>query len=367
MTVSEEEKAAFVAWHAIPGVGEGTIKKLVAMFGSALSAWEAPPTDLAALLSERSMHAYGDHKKRGREYWYESLRKAGVHIIIRGEAGFPTLLSEAALGYQFIYIRGAVTPADERAVSVVGTRKPTRYGQTVTRTMVAGLAGQGITIVSGLAYGIDGIAHTTALDADGRTIAILAGDVRVPTPVAHQQLSERVVESGALISTFSPFKAVTAGQFVSRDKVIAAMALGVLVTEGASDSGALHTASYAQTMNRPVMAVPGPITSSMNAAPTMLLKTGATLVTSAADVMERLGLVGGGLQREGRSDASILDTLTDPVQKKIVRRLLKLESEAIEALGRGVGETSGTVSVALTMLELEGIVEQVAGEYRLKR
>ena len=253
----------------------------------------------------------------------------------------------------------------ERAAAIVGTRACTAYGEHVAADLSAGLAEHDVAIVSGGAYGIDGVAHRAALAADGMTVAVLAGGVDVLYPAGHSALLHRVGASGLLVSEYPPGVRPARHRFLTRNRLVAALSGATVVVEAGIRSGAASTAAWARALGRVVCAVPGPVTSAASTGCHVLLRAGAELVTRADEVREIIGRAGELAEDETRP-TNPLDALTDT------------ERQVYEALpGRGV-RTTDEISVAsglpaeailgpLAMLEIAGLIERVDGRWRLAR
>lgn len=203
---------------------------------------------------------------------------------------YPRLLREIPDPPAVLYVRGSGSKINlEKTIAVVGTRHMTTYGRDVTKKLVTDLVGRGYTIVSGLAYGVDAVAHQAAIDAGGKTIAVLGCGIDIIAPSVNTDLYWRIVRGhGAIVSEVPPGVRTDKRRFVTRNRIISGLSLGVLVTEGAKKSGSLITASYAAQQGREVFAVPGPVTSMYSGAASFLLKNGAKLVESADDIIEEL-------------------------------------------------------------------------------
>ena len=255
-----------------------------------------------------------------------------------------------------LFVRGSLLPKDERSVAVVGTRKPTAYGRETARQLVSDLSQSGLTIVSGMARGIDGVVHRSALESGARTIAVLGSGLDVIYPREHGSLSEQIAAQGALVSEFSLGARPDAQNFPRRNRVISGMSMGTLVIEAPEDSGALLTARHALEQDREVFAVPGSILSpSFRGGNHLIRDSGAKLVTCADDVLEELNLSVVEHQielaaffPEDEAQAGVLKFVTfDPIH--------------IDEITRNSALAASTVSGALTMMELRGLVRQVGG------
>ena len=203
---------------------------------------------------------------------------------------YPKLLKEISDPPFALYLKGKLLPQDNQALAIVGTRKITPYGRQMTEKFAGWLSRQGLTLVSGLARGVDGTAHRAALENQGRTIAIMGTGLDQIYPPEHKGLAEAIIRQGALISEYPLGTAASPMNFPLRNRIISGLSLGVLVIEGESKSGTKITARYAAEQGREVFAVPGPITSPTSSGPADLIKMGAKLVSSGGDIIEELNL-----------------------------------------------------------------------------
>ena len=208
-----------------------------------------------------------------------------------GDDGYPERLRSIAAAPALLYIRGEMTPDDSLSVAIVGTRRATAYGREVTHRLATDLAALGVTVVSGLAKGIDGIAHDRTLAAGGRTIAVLGHGLHTIYPPEHKSLAARIADgNGALITEYPPGAPIDPGNFPARNRIISGLALGVVIVEADRKSGAMITADFAADQGREVFAVPGSILSPMSAGCNALIKDGARLVTGVDDILAELRL-----------------------------------------------------------------------------
>jgi DNA processing protein len=293
-------------------------------------------------------------------------RRRSVRLLVLGSDGYPPLLKEAPAPPPVLFVKGDASVLAAPAVAVVGARRATPYGRGIARSLGAELAAAGVLVVSGGARGIDSEAHRGALDAGGRTLAVMGCGLDWVYPPENAALFRRIVEQGALVSEFPFGIAPQPYHFPIRNRVIAGLTLGVVVVEGRRGSGSLITAARALEANREVMAVPGPVTASLSDGPNALLAEGARVVRSAADVIDALPWWAGVERpaeggREGAAGAASGEDraflgAVDPLQGSTV-------DEIAEVLGLGPGEVIGR----LTALELEGRVEQTAGGRYVRR
>lgn len=282
----DDEVAASVALGLLPGVGPRTVRRWIDAAGSAAAAWRGLPAlaaghrDLAAVLTARAAIDGAAVVARA--------RAQGLAVLVWTDPCYPALLRAIADPPPALFVRGTLDEGP--AVAVVGARAATAYGLAAAERLGFDLAAAGVTVVSGLARGIDGAAHRGALAAGGRTVAVLGSGPDVIYPREHRRLAADVAARGALVSEFAPATPPRPEQFPRRNRIISGLALGVVVVEGAEDSGALVTVDYALDQGREVFAVPGSIFSVMSRAPHALLRQGARVVETAADVLEELGV-----------------------------------------------------------------------------
>jgi len=240
-------------------------------------------------------------------------------------------------------------------VAVVGTRRASAYGREVTRRLVSDLARSGITIVSGLARGIDGVAHRTALEAGGRTIAVLGCGVDLVYPPEHLDLARRIVEHGALVSEYPLGTPPEAGNFPPRNRIISGLSLGVLITEAGRGSGAIITADYAAEQGRDIFAVPGSILSATSGGTNRLIQDGAKVVLETADILRELNLTMVAEQSQARQ------LLPTTEIEALILACLSAEPTHVDEVGQASGLPIAQVTSTLALMELKGLVRQAGG------
>jgi DNA processing protein len=353
----------WLALASMPGVGPARFLSLLSAFGSPRAALEASPEEWA------SIPGIGRTAMRGRSTGVDEkaidaqvrqLEKSGASMAVLGGDDYPPTLARISQAPPFFFYRGEFPPADTAAIAIVGSRSPSPYGRRMATALSDGLARAGLTIVSGLAQGIDGAAHHAALDAGGRTIAVLGCGLDIVYPRAHRQLAENITENGVLISEFLFGTPPTRENFPKRNRIISGLSLGVVIVEARGVSGALHTARHALEQDREVFAVPGPAGSDLSVGTNNLIKAGARLVTDAADVLGELGMTS--IPR--RKTALPFPKLT-PVQEKVYRRLSETPCH-IDQLAVNLSVSAGELSTVLLDLELLGVVGQAAGKQFFK-
>ncbi len=355
----EEEKKYWVGFSVFPGVGPVRFSLLRKFFGSARAAWEAPVGELIHIhLGDKLAHDFSHFRQKfDLDKYIADLGKLHISVLTLDDSRYPPQLQKISDPPFVLYVRGkrGEQPLDlSRCIGVVGTRKMTHYGAEITEKITAGLVAAGCVIVSGMAYGVDAIAHRTAIDLGAKTIAVLGCGVDVIAPVSSKNIYDDIVGgAGAVISEMPLGLRPGKGLFPARNRIISGLSLGVVVTEGAFDSGALITARNAAEQGREVFAVPGPVTSEYSRGPAKLIKAGATLVESAQDVLEALGL--DKKNWTNLTKLSNLSNLTDS-ERKIVA-VITGERSHLDELVRRTGLTTADVSATLTILELKGILK----------
>jgi DNA processing protein len=351
----EKDQRYWVGFSRIAGIGPARLRLLLDHMGDIESAWHASIATLRALgFNQRLIESF--HTGRTRidlDAEMARIQKAGVQVLNWTSPAYPGLLKEIPDPPVVLYVRGELLPQDEFAIGVVGTRKASVYGREATFAMVHDLAASGLTIVSGLAYGIDTCAHQTAVDAGGRTIAVLGSGVDVIYPRQNSALARRILDQGAIISEYPLGSRPEARNFPPRNRIISGLCLGVLVVEGAVSSGSMITARYAVEQGREVFAIPGNILNKNSSGPSHLIQQGAKLVTSIGDILEELNLTMVTEQTQAR------EVIPDNETEALIIQHLSSDPIHIDDLGRATGLPVHEVSGTLTLMELKGKVRQV--------
>jgi DNA processing protein len=357
--VSADELRYWVGFSRIPGIGRVRISQLKEHFGNLQDAWKASEGRLKqAGLSSRSVDALLLLRSRiSLEAELEKLERYKVKAIVCEDASYPSRLREIYDYPPVLYVRGNVLLRDEPYLAVVGTRRPTIYGRQVTEEIVADLARSKVTIVSGLARGIDSVAHRAALEAGGETIAVFASGLDIVYPAENAKLAQAIMEHGALVSEYPLGTRPKAENFPLRNRIMSGLSLGVLVVEAGERSGALITAHQAVEQNRDVFAIPGSILSPASIGTNRLIQEGAKLVCDCNDILEELNLTTitrqlgvEGFQPAGTAESAVAKQLTS-------------EPCHIDEICRRSGLPMSEVSSTLAMLELQGVAKQVGGMY----
>ncbi|MGB9637182.1 MAG: DNA-processing protein DprA [Microgenomates group bacterium] len=363
-----EEKKYWVLFNILEGIGPLRFKLLLDYFGSAKDAFNASQESLQEIgLGEKLIAKFLNFRnsKFDIDSYFLRLEKLKIKVLCYEEENYPKLLKEIVDKPPVIYVKyeNDLGVFAKKAVAVVGTRKATGYGRQVTEMITEGLVASGLVVVSGLARGVDKIAHQTTINSNGLTIAVLGCGLDLVYPPEHKDLAGKIVElGGALVSEYPLGTPAVPGNFPARNRIISGLSLGVVVTEAAEDSGSLITASCAAEQGREVFAVPGPITSPLSAGTSALIKKGAKVVSSVEDIFEELGIRQTGGKNKGQLDKTELDE----VERKIVD-LLENENLHIDEIARRLEVESGAVGGRLSLLEIKGIIRNFGeGVYGLR-
>jgi DNA processing protein len=378
-----------LALALVPGLGPKLTAALLARFGSPSAARRATAAELLTVphigekLAAQLAAALRAADARGE---LELLARHGARAVPLGFAEYPAPLAAVPAPPPLLYFRGTYTAADAKAVGIVGTRTPTAYGKRVAEALARDLARAGFTVVSGLARGIDGVAHRAALDAGGRTIACLAGGLSGIYPPEHKELADDVARSGCLVSETPMGMSPQPGMFPARNRVISGLSRGIIVVEADIKSGALITATHAAEQGREVFAVPGPTDSRTSAGCLDLIRKGARLVRGAADVIEDLKGIAVpefGPAKARAKTVTLFDDVAEagapeppPEPEPPAPQLEGAQARVYEALAskrhadelvRELGLAAGEVSRTLMQLELKKLVRRLPGNYYERR
>jgi DNA processing protein len=358
----ESETAFWLAISRVPFIGPARIERLLQTFGSLSIAWSAPVEELRVALETRSLSELLAARRRiDPASELERLVRLGIRAVHPGHPSYPRLLAEISGRPSILYVRGELSAADDTSVAIVGTRRATPYGRQAAERIAAELAQAGITVVSGLARGVDAIAHRAALEAGGRTIAVLGSGPDVIYPAEHRQLAEQILGSGAILSEFPPGAKPDAQNFPARNRIVSGMTLGTLIVEAPARSGALITASFAGDQGREVFVLPGSIFAQTAEGTNALLRDGARLVRDGADILEDLGLGAGNGPVAAQSQL-----LLDDIERKLYDALGK-EARHIDELAEEAGLSAGAASALMLTMELKGLVRNHGAQYYVLR
>ena len=398
-----KETESLVHLSIIPGVGYQTIQRLLTAFGSAQRALDATLEELTqveGLTANISQQLVSGKSRVSVDQELELIEAHNCHVLAINDSAYPMLLKEIADPPPLLYVRGELGQPDAPSITIVGTRSPTNYGKTISRQLSQQLAESGVTVISGFARGIDTCAHQGALQANGRTIAVLGNGLSQIYPAENRELADEIMKSGALISEFPMAVPPFPKNFPRRNRVVSGMSSGTVVVEASIRSGSLITARHAAEQGREVFAVPGQIFSNQSKGSHQLINQGAKLINAIDDIWEAFpnrrltpsltsppiqlpldqndsarGRVNSNLFAEvSARDTSIGSTGTSSANPSVqaTQQLSTDERAILEAIGvpcshidqiaRTTALPMNKVSSALVMLELKGIVQQMPGK-----
>ena len=365
------ERADWPAWLAlrrVPGVGNVVYRELLAHFPSPREALRASVRDLraAGVAEGVAEQIAGFSDWAAVEGELAALTKLGARLVTRTDPEYPERLAQIHDPPPFLYVQGHFAPEDRLAIAIVGARSASRYGRDVARSLARDLAGCGLSVVSGLARGVDAQAHGAALEAGGRTIAVLGSGLDVIYPREHRALAHRMAEHGAVVSEFALGSEPLAHNFPHRNRVISGLSLGTVVVEASEKSGSLITARCALEQGREVFAVPGPITARSSRGPHGLLKDGAKLVEGIEDILSEVAPAVLHAARP-ESDAPPAAVAQLAPEAAALFDLVSDEAVHVDALvTQSKMETARVLELLLDM-ELKGVVVQLPGMYYATR
>lgn len=353
------------ALYAIPGVGSETLRKLFGHFQSGQAIWDASVSEMekCGLPNSVAQKIADGRNKINTEAEWEKLEKENVSILCVFDDAYPALLKEMPSPPFLIYYRGNLDCLNLASIAIVGSRKYSPYGKQVAEKFSYDLAKAGLCIVSGLALGIDAIAHQGALEANGKTIAVLGSSLDDANilPRTNYYLAQDIINSGGLLLSEFPIPTPpSVGTFPARDRIMAGLTLGTLVIEAAEKSGSLITPNHAIEFNREVFAIPGSIYSPQSEGTNTLIKKGAKVATTISDILEELRLEP---QKDKQLKLEVLD-LTD--EENIIFGVLLPEPTHIDRIIKLTKLETSCVISNLSMLEIKGTVRNIGGQNYIK-
>jgi DNA processing protein len=373
----ETDLKYWVALHRVQGLGPVRFGRIETYFGNMEAAWSASRLQLREAGLENAYVEELDRLRRetSPDGELEKLDQLGIQPVYLRSPEYPESLREIFDPPSVLYVKGVVPVEHTHSVAVVGSRRPTPYGREMSRRLSAELASSGVTVYSGLARGIDGIAHRAAVDTDGQTVAVVGGGLDSIYPAEHTELAQDIVNHGGAVVTEYPVGTRPKPEhFPRRNRVISGLTRGVVVVEGKRTSGAMLTVKWALEQDREVFAVPGNVLSENSDGPNWLIQQGAKLVTSGHDVLEELGIkptdpTGRAKTNKARSagtqDQLGVDSLAREnneinIEGRIVDFIAASGGTAhVDDITRSASTTASVVSSALTVLELRGVLRQV--------
>lgn len=349
----------WLGFNVIKGIGPVRLHALRQYFGSLEIAWTATESELIAAGLDRlslknvlqARHVIDLDKLEA------EVEALGATVLTLDDPGYPSLLGELPGAPPVLYVKGTLIDADRWAVAFVGTRGASTYGRDMTYQLVTPLVHAGITIVSGLARGIDATAHKAALDAGGRTIAVLGCGIDQVYPPEHRKLAEAIIDNGALVTEFAPGVPPESKNFPVRNRTLSGLALGVVVVEAPQDSGALLTADLAADQGRDVFAVPGNVTSRLSLGANRLIQSGAKLVINANDILDELNLT----RQTVETHVRVREIVSTSPEEAALLAHLSGEPLHIDDICQRSGLPISEVSSLLALMELKGMVRRLEG------
>jgi len=352
-----DEKRYWIGINLVKGIGAVRLRALLEFFGDAKSAWDATPAELgAAGLSKKIVERFTDTRNKvDLDKLWDEIAEKDIRVMTWNDADYPARLREIAQPPPILYLRGDFIEEDAWAVAIVGTRRVTSYGRQVTEEVASFLAQNGVTIVSGLARGVDGIAHQAALKAGGRTLAILGSGVNRIYPPEHRTLAEQITQSGAVISDYAPDTPPEGSNFPPRNRIISGLSMATIIIEAAETSGALITANFALEQGREIFALPGNIFAPQSKGPNKLIQKGAHPLLSPRDILEVLDLT-----RINQHQSAQRTLPTDATEAQLLNSLTH-EPIHVDEIRAKTGLAVEKVSSTLVMMELKGMVRHVGG------
>lgn len=345
------------SFNLINEVGPVRFKKLYNYFNSLRLAWETGKTELQKIgFDEKLCEAVIEARKKiSPDKEWEKLIKNNISVITIKDGDYPKLLKEIYAPPAILYVRGNLKTIKENPLAIVGSRKISCYGRQAIESIVPDLANAGITIISGMALGIDTFAHETAIAHGGKTIAILASGLDPANLSMRGKIVQKIIENGALLSEYPFGKPAMKHHFPIRNRIVSGLSRGVLVIEAAKESGALITARMALEENREVFAIPGSIYWPNSEGTNNLIKNGARAITSAEEILEELGLT-----KKEKCTNNIKMLSSDPKEQKI-RSILKNEPLHIDTIAKKSKINSSEASSLLMLMEMKGLVKNLGG------
>lgn len=356
-----EARDAYLKLALVPGVGPKTLSALIEFFGNPVEACKANLSRLGKVhgVGPKIATSIRDAMQSGNaNRIIEKCEQENIRTLIPGDSEFPRLLHEIPNPPCLLFIKGKLIREDALSIGMVGTRHCTTYGTTMADRISRSLARKGLTIVSGLARGIDAIAHRSALAVKGRTIAVLGSSLTEIYPPEHHELSQQILENGALLSETPSFSQPKAGVFPQRNRIISGLSLGVVVVEAAERSGSLITARHAGEQGRDVFAIPGAVTSRMSRGCNQLIRDGAILVQDADEILEHLGpLVESVVFEDGTQISHPAELQLNDIETSVMRYIEETPID-IDQLVQVSGLPVSRVLSTLSVLQLKGLVKR---------
>ncbi len=365
-TYASQETIATLQLSMLPGLGPRTLHALLVMFGDSQKVLRASPEQLSAVggVGPKMVHTIRtatDHVDVNSVLAW--CQENGCNLVCQDSDEYPNLLDELVDAPPVLFCRGEFTPQDGLAVAIVGTRHGTAYGTRQAERMAYGLAKAGVTVVSGMARGIDAAAHEGALSAGGRTIAVFGGGLGQIYPPEHVGLADAIAADGAVISEYAPHAKPRGGMFPQRNRIIAGLSLATLVIEAPDRSGALITATQAGELGRDVLALPGPVNSRASRGTNQLIRDGATLVQTVDDVLEALGPMARSVSTDDGHEVRNPVELSLNELERTVLESIDPTSTLVDQIIATSGLPAHQVMATISVLEMRRLIRRLSGQY----
>lgn len=352
-----DSRLYYVGLNLVKGIGAARTRLLLDVFGDLKSAWNAPVETLVkAGISQKiaqSIHVARDQIKL--DEYLRRIENSGIKVITWEDVDYPARLKELDQPPPVLFLRGQIKEEDNLAVAIVGTRRMTTYGRQICEEISHTLAANGVTIVSGLARGIDAIAHESAVNVGGRTLAVLGSGVDRIYPPEHSRLSGKIEANGAVISDYAPGTPPDSANFPPRNRIISGLSKAVIVIEAGENSGSLITAAFAIEQGREVFAVPGPIHAPQSRGTNRLIQQGTRLLMSAGEILDYIQLT------QSNRSLSTEKQLPMDTTESLLYSMLSQDPQYIDDLAIAANLPIEKVSATLILLELKGLARQVGG------
>lgn len=356
----------WLSWNKIPDIGPKRFYRLIEYFGSVDVAWQAKSGEITRVLSlnsKISSRIFEEKNNINPERELDLIYKHKVNVLTIEDDLYPENLKTIHYPPPVLYYKGNIVEVDKNSISIVGSRKATYYGKMVAEKLSKDLALAGLTIISGMARGIDTAAHKGALSVNGRTIAVLGCGIDHIYPPENRRLAQEIEVSGAVISEFSLFTLPERQNFPRRNRIISGLSLGTLIVEAAEKSGALITADFALDQGREVFAIPGNINSPLSNGSHNLIKQGAKLVNNYQDILEEIHIV---LPQKTTEKEMVTKDISVTEEEKIIYRIITKEPTQIDEI-IGISKLSvSKVSEILLSLELKDLIKEIEGKRFIK-
>jgi DNA processing protein len=352
-----DDRLCWIGFTYVRGIGAVRFQGLLNTFGSMQNAWEASSNQLLeAGLNQRIVDSFQQVRKQiDIDKIWNNIEKTGIRVLTWNDEEYPRRLKEIEQPPPVLYLLGELTLQDEWAAAIVGTRRMTGYGRQVTEELATLLANHGVTVISGLARGVDAAAHQMTLKSGGRTVAVLGSGVDRIYPPENRKLAEEIAKNGAVVSDYPPGTPPESNNFPPRNRIISGLSRVVVVIEAGTTSGALITSTFAANQGRDVFALPGSIYANQSKGTNRLIQQGARPLLDPSDVLDVLNIEQIQEYRQAR-----LDLPADTTEQQLLD-VLGYEPMHIDDLGTSSGLGMDTLTATLTMMELKGMVRQVGG------